>query len=248
MTWQAALAWTIRPDASIRQIPALRPSSVSAKVAACADLRSISLPTSTARRMCGTIRLHAPARFVVDDAVAFAAEYPEQRRRGHRLVQHRGNEIDQALRLGPLLVELRFQKFVIGHQIRGRDRLPDIGEVMAGRGGIELYVFFEIEIPIIRIDAGIVIDIAGSGDRALGKDRRRLTADKPSGLADDVMPQREVERGIIDLADKLEELRFVTHGSILEDPGRKSSSTRVAELPRAAGVIGDTPRSPISAL
>ena len=83
---------------------------------------------------------------------------------------------------------------------------------MAGRGGIELDVFFEIEIPIIRIDAGIVIDIPGSGDRALGKNRRRPAADKPFGLADDVTPQREVERGVIDLSDKLEELRFVTHG------------------------------------
>jgi hypothetical protein len=68
---------------------------------------------------------------------------------------------------------------------------------MGGRGGVEFYVFIEIELSIIRIGARLVIDAAGRGGWALGIDRRRRAADEMAGLADNVAPQRGIKRCVI---------------------------------------------------
>ena len=78
MAWPLALAWTIRPPASTRNMPALRPSRVSANVAASAVLRSISPADQHRAANMRDDEPHAPARLVVDEAIPLVPEDAEQ--------------------------------------------------------------------------------------------------------------------------------------------------------------------------
>jgi hypothetical protein len=145
---------------------------------------------------------HAPARFIVDKTVGFAAKHPEQRHAGRRFIEHRRYGIHQALRARPLLIKPRFQELLVRDEIRYCDQLLDLGEVLDGRGGIEFYIFIEIELSIIRVSAKLIMDTAAPGGWALGIDCRRRAADEVPGLADHVAPQRGINRCVVDLADE----------------------------------------------
>ena len=149
------------------------------------------------------------------------AKHHEQCRAGHRFVEHRVQAIDPALWLDPLLVEPRFQELLIRHVIRRRDRLLDIREVMAGRGRVEFDIFVEIELAIIRVSAGLIIEIAGQGGWALGIDCRRRAADETPGVADNATPPRGIQRGIVDLTDERRTPLCLIHGP----PRRRTSRT-----------------------
>jgi hypothetical protein len=106
---------------------------------------------------------------------------------------------------------------------------------MAGRGRIELYIFIAIELSIIRVSASLIIDIAIPGDRALGKDCRRRSADEAPGFGDNAAPQRRVERCIIYLADELRGLLCLIHGH----PRRRTSGPAIVDIV-AAGLLWAT--------
>ena len=160
------------------------------------------------------------ARFVVDNTIALVAKHPEHCRGGHRFIQHRRYGIHHALWLDPLLVKPRFQELLVRHDIRHCHRLLDIREVLGGGEGVEFYVFVEIELSVrTRYIAGVIIDCAGQGGWALGKDCRHRAADETPGLAEHAAPQRGIERCIIDLADEPRELLCLIHGH----PRRRTS-------------------------
>jgi hypothetical protein len=57
-------------------------------------------------------------------------------------------------------------------EIGDGDRVSGFSAPIAGRRRSEFYVFIAIELPAIRIDGRPMVDIAASGDRIPGKDRR----------------------------------------------------------------------------
>jgi hypothetical protein len=95
---------------------------------------------------------------------------------------------------------------VIWHQVSNSDRLFDFREKMPDRGRIELYIFFEVELPIVGISAELVIDVPRPAGRVFGKQRCRRAANKLRGFAKDVAPLRGINRSIIDFADEPREL------------------------------------------
>src|SRR5260370_2820874 len=82
---------------------------------------------------------------------------------------------------------------------------------MADRGRVKFDKFVEIEFAIMRVSAGLVIDITRQGGWALGIDCRRRTADETPGLADNVTPKRGIQRGIVDPADQFRKLLCQIH-------------------------------------
>jgi predicted RNA-binding protein YlxR (DUF448 family) len=87
---------------------------------------------------------HTLARFIIDEPIPFVAENAEQGGAQRRFFNRGTDEVHASLRLNPLLVEARFDKFVIGQKIGSADRLPDICKIVAGGGGVELNVGVEI--------------------------------------------------------------------------------------------------------
>ena len=69
-----------------------------------------------------------PARPVIDDAVSFVAEHPEDGDADCRSFDDRGKEIDIAERLRPLEIQFGLGQFPEGDQIGGCDRLFEVAE------------------------------------------------------------------------------------------------------------------------
>src|ERR1700687_5106137 len=68
----------------------------------------------------------------------------------------------------------------------------------------------------------MIIDSAGQGGWALGKDCRHRAADETPGLAEHTAPQRGIQRGIVDLADEFRKLLCLIHGH----PRRRTLESR----------------------
>jgi hypothetical protein len=70
------------------------------------------------------------------------------------------SRIRQALWPTPFLVEARFKKLVIRHDISGRDRLFDVRNEITDRSWIELYIGVEKELYVLRVKSELVSDVA----------------------------------------------------------------------------------------
>ena len=70
---------------------------------------------------------HAPARIVVDEAVALVTKDAEHCDAGRGLLQHGCDEVHQARRLRPFAIESGLEEFVVRNQIGGGDRPFDLG-------------------------------------------------------------------------------------------------------------------------
>lgn len=79
----------------------------------------------------------------------------------------------------------------------------DICEKMPGGEGIQRYIFFEIELAVIRIDAEIIVALASIRRDVLGKESRRTATDELRALFEDISPQTLIERRVVDLANKV---------------------------------------------
>ena len=96
---------------------------------------------------------HAPARFVVGNAVALMAEHTEHGDTCHRLVEGRSNEINQPLGLGPFEVKPALHEFLVGNQINRGYRLIHFSKEMPSRGRIEFDIMFKIDMLVVLFDA-----------------------------------------------------------------------------------------------
>src|SRR6266849_2134316 len=131
-------------------------SEATQRICECRVLRRVEVKHVSDQHCPADVRndkAHTPARFIVDNPVTLVAKHPEQCRAGYRFIEHRRYQIHQALWVNPLLVKSRFQELAVRHEIRYCDRLPDISKVMACCGRVEVYIFFEIELPMVRVDA-----------------------------------------------------------------------------------------------
>ena len=152
-----------QPSELTRKIAGLRPSRISAKVAASAWLRSITLPVRTARRTCGTIKRHAPAHLVIDHAARFVPHNAKIRAARRRFFQHGICGVDPALWLGPFTKKTSRPKFVIGNQIGNTHDLLDFTVMQIG-SRIEFPERLGIKPDKIRIDPGLIMDVARFAD------------------------------------------------------------------------------------
>ena len=71
----------------------------------------------------------------------------------------------------------------------------------------------EIELLIIRIDSGLIIDVAAIGGRILGKQRGGRAADKVGGSRQDRAPQACVERRVVNAANKVSKIFISAHAN-----------------------------------
>ena len=76
-----------------------------------------------------------------------------------RLLDRDPQMVHQALRARPFPVVARLNELVVGDEIGGRSRLPDLDEEFGGRGGIQLHVLLKIELLAPRIDAAVVVSV-----------------------------------------------------------------------------------------
>src|SRR5882757_9243720 len=81
---------------------------------------------------------HAMTRFVIDEAVALMAEHPEHGHACCRSVEGGTDEVDQALRPSPFLIDCGSSEFIVRHQVGSRDRLFDLCEKVSHCGWIYL--------------------------------------------------------------------------------------------------------------
>lgn len=96
---------------------------------------------------------HPLARIVVDRPVVFVAGNAEEASARDRSIEHAAHEIDEPLRLRPLLIETGIQIFTVGDDVANADRVFDLGEDVAPRDRIETDIFLEIEARILGIEA-----------------------------------------------------------------------------------------------
>jgi OOP family OmpA-OmpF porin len=116
---------------------------------------------------------HAPARVLIDDAVAPVAEHAKHRCLGRRLLQEDADELDQPLRFSPFAVEPRVEEFLVWHEVGGRSRFFDVGEKPDRGGRVQRDVFLEIKLPIIRGDPAVVEEhVAAVAGGIVPEDRR----------------------------------------------------------------------------
>jgi hypothetical protein len=171
-------------------MPALRPSSASPNRSGFGGLE-VDHPTD--KHGAANMRNdqpHAPAGFLRNHSVPLMAKNPDHCRAGRGFIEHGGHEVDQALRLGPLLVESGLENLVIRHDIGGGGQSFDLGEDVRVRGGVELDIFIEIEPDVMGIHSTVVIiDVAGFVHGIHHEKRRRRPLDEFSGSAEHAAPQ-----------------------------------------------------------
>ena len=161
---------------------------------------------------------HASSHLVVDSTVPLMPEHTEHGGARRCLVERNIQYIDYALRFSPFSIGARFEKFVIVDDVRNRDRLFDFGEEVADRERIELDDFLEVELLVLRIDAGVIRDMPRLAGGVLGKERSRRAADELRTLGKHADPQPWVERRVVDLADeKGEPLVFPHRGHSIKE-------------------------------
>ena len=107
----------------------------------CRDFRRLELEHSADQHGAPDMRSdqpHMPTRLIVDEAVSPAAEHSEDGRADRCPVDHRTQEIDQSLRLGPLTIQVGLGEFCERHQVGGRNRHFEVAEKVPLRGRIDL--------------------------------------------------------------------------------------------------------------
>jgi hypothetical protein len=102
------------------------------------------------------------------------------------------------------------QEFAVRHEIGDSDQVSGFSAPIAGRRKSAFCIFIAIELPVMRIDGSLIVDIAASGDRVLGKDCRCRAADETPGPAANLTPQRRVTRRIVNLANEFREMRILS--------------------------------------
>ena len=147
----------------------------------------------------------------------------------YRFFEHAIDAIDKTQGLRPFPVEARRNEFVVRDDI-GRGHWLFYGrEEQASRGGVEFAVLIKILLTVVRIDAAIgKADGALLAGRVLPVERRRQANDERAGLAENINPQRRVQRRIVDVADQRRELLIVSHGISNRDPRRPDVRLAVA--------------------
>ena len=130
---------------------------------------------------------HVAAGRLVRSAIALVAKHAAFRIGRRRFFERSGNEIDPALRLRPLFIELRRPKFIVRHNVFRADDLLDRKEKPSCREWIQRDVFFKIRLHELRLDAVHIKDIADLANGILRIQRRRRAADE---LADTLQSAR----------------------------------------------------------
>ena len=155
----------------------------------------------------------APARLVVDEAVALVAEHAAHGDAGRGLVERDRHVVDDALRAQPFLVDAHLAQFVERQEIGPGERLLDLGKELPARERIEPDVALEIQPVVVRIDAAVGEEQrALPGRRILGEQAGRGAADEARDLPERVGPPRRVERRIVDAAGERQEGVRLAHG------------------------------------
>src|SRR5439155_1217967 len=118
--------------------------------------------------------------------------------------------IDPTLGLDPFAEETSLAKFVIGHKLwNGRDLL-DVAEGQR-RHRIEPPVRFCIESQVVRIDADMVIGVAGFADRVLREQAASLAFNEIGDLCKDAGPPRRVEHRVVDVLSEFRKGEILLH-------------------------------------
>src|SRR3982074_1989870 len=87
---------------------------------------------------------HPPSHLAIDAALLFVAKNSEQRKTRRRLVEGGGELIRHAQGFCVLLVDPRFQELGIWNAIANAVDFPDLEQEVAGRRGIEPYIFVKV--------------------------------------------------------------------------------------------------------
>src|SRR6478735_5539241 len=116
---------------------------------------------------------HSASRFDVGDAVARMPKHPKHGDARRGLVEQGMDTVNYPLRLDPFPVEARVKEFAVRHQIAHCNRHFDLGEVLSGREGIELYVFIEIELDVARVHSAVLKIVDGGLTRRLFGEKTR---------------------------------------------------------------------------
>ncbi|MEP6836594.1 MAG: hypothetical protein ABJA75_00965 [Bradyrhizobium sp.] len=146
---------------------------------------------------------HLPARMVVDGAVALVAEDSEYGRADRGPVDDRADEVDEALRFGPLAIQFTLGEFCERHQIGGGNRLFEVAEKMPFRGWIDLSKKLgrqrHLKSGAMGYRGVMCADI-------LAEKPASGAADKVSDSFDGILPARGIDGRVVNDADQVAEL------------------------------------------
>src|SRR5882672_3198481 len=155
---------------------------------------------------------HAPAHFVIDQAVRFMAYNAEKRTTYRRFLDHCACNVDPAMRPRPLLVKAAPAKLFVGHEVRGAYDLFD-AEARRVRRRIEFRIALRIDLQAVRVGADITIQNLGLAQGMFREKPARMAPGKAGNFIEDIVSLRGVDYGVVDLTNQRRQLLAIVHGS-----------------------------------